>query len=597
MNSLILILISMVTFRSFYNVKTQQVVNIGTVGFELQGDTLIFTGRIRGDFSHSSVKTYDSPRIFNDDYVRLIVSDGSNSYSFIFNPAGTKRDEIVYINSFYTSPQWDGNWDVISNFKDSMWIFKVKIYNWFLRKFRVQVIIHEVKGNRDLVLSVCKNPLYCYKNFRVIHFKKMETAWIWSLKPYFALKYQENEKVLTSLGADLTISRGAKLKLGVTLNPDYSELESDPEMIDLEGKPIYLPEKRDFFKDDIDYMNFYTRSISKPLWGIKVVRRSANPSFLSFIVRDSAGINYFYNYLNYRLTGVSASVSSMIYDSTRKRSYHFSFGTLVNAVQNTSVNAEIDLYRRGEKTGFSYDFGFGRYRNVQGFNAVLTLSGRDSLYAPETQLLFLNFIHKSMISLWYKWNLNFHGISSAQVSAVTHNWFDWNFANKRYNKNTFSVDVNFRNGWRSSFFVVDEWMDWQGILKFAGISTSKISSGWDVVSLDLIKGVIGDEGFFNTAVSFGKSLDLLNFSIELDHYYYGKGKKSKYIARLKGEMKLLKRILLRTFLQTNTFSSKKTLNFLVDYEWKRFKLLSAANFIEYSGNMRKIYTVKFVFEI
>ncbi len=589
----ILLLINF-TFSHFYNIKTGCLIeNLGIIKFELINDTLTIEGELQGDFSHYSAKTFDSQRIFNDDYIRFVLSDGTNSYSYIFNPAGTRRDELVFIDDFYTSYQWDGTWNVTSNYSDSLWKFNVKIFNWYEKKFRVQVVIHQSKTNMDYCLSICKNPVYCYKKFKEISLKNIGYTWNWRIKPYFAIKKLRSAG--TSYGVDALLYKASKIKIGVTLNPDYSELESDPEMIDLEDKPIYLPEKRDFFKDDLDFMKFYTRSIRKPLWGIKFVKRSPNPSFLTFLLRDSTGVFYFYDYLKYRLFGIYNSFSSMIYETGHTRSFSLSYNTQMNPFPTVSVGGGFNLYIKNKKTGVSYNFGFGRYNNVKGLNMVITATGRDSFYLPETELLFLSYINKTMISIWYKFPFNKYSISDIQISGVTHNWFDWDFGNKRYNKNTFSIDLGFKNNWDASLFIVDEWMDWKGILKFVGASIYKITSGWDVFSFSIEKGVIVNSEFINETASFGKSFKFLNFSLDFDNYTFNN--KNEFLLRFKTELQFFKWILFRSYFQTNTFTTRRTLNILVDYSKTRLKLVSGLNKISTSDSTKYIYTVKMIVKL
>ena len=58
------------------------------------------------------------------------------------------------------------------------------------------------------------------------------------------------------------------------LNPDFAQVEADPERINLSDRPERFPEKRPFFQEGAELFRtpgeiFYTRKIENPLVGIK----------------------------------------------------------------------------------------------------------------------------------------------------------------------------------------------------------------------------------------------------------------------------------------------------------------------------------------
>ena len=78
-----------------------------------------------------------------------------------------------------------------------------------------------------------------------------------------------------SPGLDLRWGPTADLTLDATLNPDFSQIESDPFLLDVNTRyALYLDERRPFFLSGLDSYSdpqstLYTRSVVDPRWGAK----------------------------------------------------------------------------------------------------------------------------------------------------------------------------------------------------------------------------------------------------------------------------------------------------------------------------------------
>ncbi len=79
-----------------------------------------------------------------------------------------------------------------------------------------------------------------------------------------------------------------------TLNPDYSQVESDPFEVDANlRQPLYLEERRPFFQEGAEYFDtdfgvLYTRLLSKPLVGLKVTGKEGRVGIGALAVLDLA---------------------------------------------------------------------------------------------------------------------------------------------------------------------------------------------------------------------------------------------------------------------------------------------------------------------
>jgi len=93
-----------------------------------------------------------------------------------------------------------------------------------------------------------------------------------------------------SLGVGYGVSPTTKAE--ATINPDFSQVESDAAQIDVNSSfALFYPEKRPFFQEGADlwatdFNVVYTRSINQPLWATKVTGRPGSSNFAFLAAQD-----------------------------------------------------------------------------------------------------------------------------------------------------------------------------------------------------------------------------------------------------------------------------------------------------------------------
>ncbi|MCX6580704.1 MAG: DUF5916 domain-containing protein [Candidatus Aminicenantes bacterium] len=119
-------------------------------------------------------------------------------------------------------------------------------------------------------------------------------------KKYFELiptsvsSVTKEDKFKTQLGATFKYGVNSNLTLDLTYNPDFSQIESDAGMIDINQRfAIEYPEKRPFFLEsntifDMPLILFYSRRIAAPQWGIKLTGRTEKSNFGFISTRDDS---------------------------------------------------------------------------------------------------------------------------------------------------------------------------------------------------------------------------------------------------------------------------------------------------------------------
>ncbi|MBA4377989.1 MAG: hypothetical protein C0395_04955 [Gemmatimonas sp.] len=102
----------------------------------------------------------------------------------------------------------------------------------------------------------------------------------------------DNDPVLgqASLGARANLS--SSFTVEGTINPDFSQIESDAAQIDVNTTlALFFPEQRPFFQEGSDLFNtffnaVYTRTINDPLFAAKVTGRPGSTSVAYLVARD-----------------------------------------------------------------------------------------------------------------------------------------------------------------------------------------------------------------------------------------------------------------------------------------------------------------------
>lgn len=204
-------------------------------------------------------------------------SDGNTAYMFGSNPFGVKSDLLISnggVGEAQTdiNRNWDVKFDVEGGIYDGYFIIEMRIplaslnfpensTSWRFNFFRF-----------DTQLGVRTTWAYIpqvYKDFNLafmgtLHFDRPlgKSNTPLSIIPYvntLADKQfpDETKKRRITTGGDMKIPIGNGLNLDLTLNPDFSQVEVDDEIINLTQFEIVLPEKRQFFLQNSDlFSNF-----------------------------------------------------------------------------------------------------------------------------------------------------------------------------------------------------------------------------------------------------------------------------------------------------------------------------------------------------
>jgi len=105
----------------------------------------------------------------------------------------------------------------------------------------------------------------------------------------------ENESVQADGGLDLKWTPNVNTAIDATINPDFSQIESDVAQIGANERfALFFPEKRPFFLEGIELFStpiqaVYTRTITSPRWGVRATGRMGRTAYTALVVDDRGG--------------------------------------------------------------------------------------------------------------------------------------------------------------------------------------------------------------------------------------------------------------------------------------------------------------------
>jgi hypothetical protein len=264
-------------------------------------NTALYIGAVMYDPHPDSIYTElgerDADRMLNADYFSVEIcpyNDGINGFEFKVSASGVQTDKRVEANEFGrrggggsggggggmgSQDNWDAVWDSEFKITDQGWVVEMRIpysalrfpknvlQTWGINFWREVRRTREMTSwnfvNRDIGSTI--NQLG-----ELINITDTKPPVRLSLSPYLSGYVQ---KVSDTKGTDLFYNGGLDLKYGInesftldmTLVPDFGQVQSDDQVLNLTPYEVRYNEKRPFFTEGTELFNkgdiFYSRRI------------------------------------------------------------------------------------------------------------------------------------------------------------------------------------------------------------------------------------------------------------------------------------------------------------------------------------------------
>ncbi len=248
----------------------------------IPGDYII--GSLRRDFSW----------IQNDNFSLYFdpMNDQVNGFSFQVSAVNVQREGMI-VRSSEIADDWDNKWYSAVKHYDDRWTVEMKIpfksfrYSERITEWRITFLRNNRKANETTAWT--KVPRQFAPNHLAFAGKL-----IWeqsppkagtniSLIPYIATGFTKNHEAKTAgeatldAGFDAKVALTSSLNLDLTFNPDFSQVEVDRQVTNLERFEIFFPERRQFFLENSDLFADFGIPPVRPFFSRRIgIARDAN---------------------------------------------------------------------------------------------------------------------------------------------------------------------------------------------------------------------------------------------------------------------------------------------------------------------------------
>jgi len=270
------------------------------------------------DTSHSNVKTtvrmtYDDKNIYiiaicyltksetymveslrrdfafgkNDNFIFFIdpFDDRTNGFTFGANAAGAQWDGALS-NGGSADLSWDNKWQsVVKNYSDK-WIFEASIpfktmrykkgiTRWGINFSRLDIKVAEKSSWAPFPRQFPTASL-AYTGDLVWDAAPPEAGANISVIPYvlggLAKDYEHKSPTIIrkDIGGDAKIAVTSSLNLDLTVNPDFSQVEVDRQVTNLDRYELFFPEKRQFFLENADMFAGFGYATIRPFFSRRI---------------------------------------------------------------------------------------------------------------------------------------------------------------------------------------------------------------------------------------------------------------------------------------------------------------------------------------
>ncbi len=214
-------------------------------------------------------------------FVLDTFNDNTNAFQFGVNPYGVQRESLIANGGMLGSDlnlAWDNKWYSAAKIYEDYWIVEIAIpfstlryndqaTNWNVNFYRIDSEYNERSTWTPIPRNFSVIALAFSRKLIFTEPLKKEGANI-SLIPYAAVATDKNfiagtsNPVSPSFGGDAKIGIGPALNLDLTINPDFSQVEVDEQVTNLDRFEIFFPERRQFFLENADlFADFGTQNV------------------------------------------------------------------------------------------------------------------------------------------------------------------------------------------------------------------------------------------------------------------------------------------------------------------------------------------------
>jgi len=219
------------------------------------------------DSEPNKISAQQMARDFNwrsDDNIEIMISpfnDNRNGYLFVTNPNGAMADVQVGDEGKDWNKNWNGFWDVAVTRNDKGW-FAEMVIPFSTLKFKKEAIQiwginfeRNIRRKKEQLLWQGWSRLYDVEKIsqggKLTGMENIKRGTKFEFNPYVlgGIEFQNGEDTDTTfkVGGEVNFDVTPTLKLNLSINTDFAQVESDRQQINFTRFSLFFPEQRQFF--------------------------------------------------------------------------------------------------------------------------------------------------------------------------------------------------------------------------------------------------------------------------------------------------------------------------------------------------------------
>jgi hypothetical protein len=212
-------------------------------------------------------------------------SDRVNGFAFYLTPLGVEREAMIY-NGEEIAPEWDNKWYSAVKVYADRWVgemaipFKSIRYRGQDGAWKMNFARHDLKNNQRsswVPVPIAYNIASLAFTSDVRFEKPLPHPGVnVALIPYLTGRTGRNfaegkaAEWKANAGFDAKVAVTPSLNLDLTVNPDFSQVEVDQQITNLERFELFFPERRQFFLENSDLFNSYGFETVRPFFSRRI---------------------------------------------------------------------------------------------------------------------------------------------------------------------------------------------------------------------------------------------------------------------------------------------------------------------------------------
>lgn len=337
-------------------------------------DENLFLSCDAADPEPSGIRAFFAPRdqLEGQDRIGVVVdpfNDTRRAFEFIVTPLGVQADGVYAQQQGEVDPSWDAIWRSAGRMTESGYSIELAVpfkslsfpradtvqtwgfYAWRLRPRSEEVETRSTRLDRRNSCLLCQaalvTGLHSISPSRNVQITPTLTGSRSDVRPNFPAGSLDAGAVRIEPGLDARWGPSPDLSLAATVNPDFSQVETDVAQLDVNNRfTLFYPEKRPFFLEAAEIYTtplraVFTRTIADPIFATKLSAKKSATAVGAVLAADRVNNVLLPANQGSSLVSLDGRVTSAIARVTRDVGASSTLGVLYTGREGTGYHNRV----------------------------------------------------------------------------------------------------------------------------------------------------------------------------------------------------------------------------------------------------------------